>query len=55
MLQLARERVKGPNDDVRALISRAELDAITVGYQKVAGFDAATLKGRAAGGGLESP
>jgi 2-polyprenyl-6-methoxyphenol hydroxylase-like FAD-dependent oxidoreductase len=46
VLQLARERIKGPQDDVRALISQAEIEAITVGYQKVAGFDAATLKGR---------
>jgi 2-polyprenyl-6-methoxyphenol hydroxylase-like FAD-dependent oxidoreductase len=48
VLQLARERIKGPDDDVSALISREEIDAITVGYQKVAGFDSATLAGRAA-------
>jgi 2-polyprenyl-6-methoxyphenol hydroxylase-like FAD-dependent oxidoreductase len=48
VLQLARERIKGPDDDVSALVSRAEIDAITVGYQKVAGFDAATLRGRKA-------
>jgi 2-polyprenyl-6-methoxyphenol hydroxylase-like FAD-dependent oxidoreductase len=47
VLQLARERIKGPDDDVAALISREEIDAITTGYQKVAGFDSATLAGRA--------
>lgn len=49
VLQLAKERVKGPADDVRALISQEEIDAITVGYQQVAGFDANTLKKRADG------
>jgi 2-polyprenyl-6-methoxyphenol hydroxylase-like FAD-dependent oxidoreductase len=48
VLQLARERITGPHDDVRALVSQAEIDAITTGYQKVAGFDAATLMGRQA-------
>jgi hypothetical protein len=38
--------VTGPNDDVRALISKEEIDAITRSYQKVAGFDAATLAAR---------
>ena len=46
VLQLARERVTGPDDDVRALISQDEIDAITRGYQKVAGFDAAALAAR---------
>jgi 5-methylphenazine-1-carboxylate 1-monooxygenase len=46
VLQLAKERVTGPNDDVRALISKEEIDAITRSYQKVAGFDAATLAAR---------
>jgi 2-polyprenyl-6-methoxyphenol hydroxylase-like FAD-dependent oxidoreductase len=50
VLQLARERIKGPEDDVSALISREEIEAITVGYQKVAGFDSVTLAGRASGG-----
>ena len=48
VLQLARERIKSPDDDVHALISQEEIDAITQGYQKVAGFDLSTLKGRAA-------
>jgi 2-polyprenyl-6-methoxyphenol hydroxylase-like FAD-dependent oxidoreductase len=47
VLQLARERIKGPDDDVRALISQEEIDAITVKYQQVAGFDANTLQKRA--------
>ncbi len=47
VLQLARERVKGPEDDVHALISQAEIDAITLKYQQVAGFDANTLRKRA--------
>jgi 2-polyprenyl-6-methoxyphenol hydroxylase-like FAD-dependent oxidoreductase len=46
VLQLAKERVKGPQDDVRALISQEEIDAITLGYQRVAGFDAAALERR---------
>lgn len=46
VLQLAKERVTGPQDDVRALISQQEIDAITLGYQRVAGFDAATLARR---------
>ncbi|MGD9941902.1 MAG: flavin-dependent oxidoreductase [Burkholderiaceae bacterium] len=50
VLQLARERVKSARDDVRALISQDEIDAITLGYQKVAGFDHATLADRAARG-----
>jgi 2-polyprenyl-6-methoxyphenol hydroxylase-like FAD-dependent oxidoreductase len=47
VLELARQRIHGPDDDVDALISRAEIDAITRNYQKVAGFDAATLTHRA--------
>ena len=43
VLQLARERIKGPQDDVSTLITRKEIDAITRSYQLVAGFDAATL------------
>jgi hypothetical protein len=54
VLQLARERVKGPEDDVSALISREEIDAITFGYQKVAGFDSATLATRASKGARRS-
>jgi 2-polyprenyl-6-methoxyphenol hydroxylase-like FAD-dependent oxidoreductase len=50
VLQLARERIKGPNDDVRLLVSQEEIDAITTDYQKIAGFDAATLMGRKVGG-----
>jgi 2-polyprenyl-6-methoxyphenol hydroxylase-like FAD-dependent oxidoreductase len=51
VLQLARERIKGPNDDVRLLVSQEEIDAITTDYQKVAGFDAETLMGRKAAPG----
>jgi 5-methylphenazine-1-carboxylate 1-monooxygenase len=51
VLQLARERIKGPNDDVRLLVSQEEIDAITTNYQRVAGFDAATLMGRKAAQG----
>jgi 5-methylphenazine-1-carboxylate 1-monooxygenase len=47
VLELARQRIHSPDDDVDALISRAEIDAITKNYQKVAGFDAATLTHRA--------
>jgi 2-polyprenyl-6-methoxyphenol hydroxylase-like FAD-dependent oxidoreductase len=47
VLELARQRVRGPEDDIAALISQAEIDAITKNYQKVAGFDATTLTNRA--------
>ena len=47
VLQLARERITGPNDVVSDLITPEEIAAITQGYQKVAGFDAATLSARA--------
>jgi 2-polyprenyl-6-methoxyphenol hydroxylase-like FAD-dependent oxidoreductase len=47
VLELARQRVRGPDDDIAALISQAEIDAITKNYQKVAGFDATTLTNRA--------
>jgi hypothetical protein len=48
VLQLARERITGLQDDVSEFIAKEGIDAITVGYQKIAGFDAATLKGREA-------
>lgn len=50
VLQLARERVRSPTDDVASLISAEEIESITRGYQEVAGFDAATLNRRAGGG-----
>lgn len=46
VLQLARERVTGPDDDISALISREEIDAITRSYQKVAGFDPESLQAK---------
>jgi 5-methylphenazine-1-carboxylate 1-monooxygenase len=47
VLELARQRIRGPEDDVHALISQQEIEAITKNYQKVAGFDRATLSDRA--------
>jgi 2-polyprenyl-6-methoxyphenol hydroxylase-like FAD-dependent oxidoreductase len=47
VLQLARERIRSPLDDVTALIAKEEIDAITRSYQETAGFDAATLARRA--------
>jgi 2-polyprenyl-6-methoxyphenol hydroxylase-like FAD-dependent oxidoreductase len=44
VLQLARERIHSADDDVEALISREEIDAITRKYEKIAGFDASTLR-----------
>jgi len=46
VLVLAHERVRSPDDDVRALVSQAELDAITHEYRRVAGFDIETLRRR---------
>lgn len=46
VLQLARERVTGPDDDISTLISQEEIDAITLGYQKVAGFDPESLQAK---------
>jgi 2-polyprenyl-6-methoxyphenol hydroxylase-like FAD-dependent oxidoreductase len=48
VLMLAHERVHGPQDDVRLLISREELDRVTLGYRRIAGFDAGTLATAAA-------
>jgi 2-polyprenyl-6-methoxyphenol hydroxylase-like FAD-dependent oxidoreductase len=48
VLVLAHERVRRPEDDVTKLITKAELDAITLDYRKVAGFDLETLQRRAA-------
>jgi 2-polyprenyl-6-methoxyphenol hydroxylase-like FAD-dependent oxidoreductase len=47
VLQLARERIRGPSDTVSDLISQDELDAITFDYRKLAGFDIEALKRRA--------
>jgi 2-polyprenyl-6-methoxyphenol hydroxylase-like FAD-dependent oxidoreductase len=47
VLQLARERIRGPADSVADLISQDELDAITFDYRKLAGFDIESLKRRA--------
>jgi 2-polyprenyl-6-methoxyphenol hydroxylase-like FAD-dependent oxidoreductase len=49
VLVLAHERVRGPEDDVTRLIGREELDAITMEYRRVAGFDLDALKRRHAG------
>jgi 2-polyprenyl-6-methoxyphenol hydroxylase-like FAD-dependent oxidoreductase len=47
VLQLARERIHSADDDVEALISREEIEAITRNYEMIAGFDAATLRKQA--------
>ncbi len=48
VLQLAHERIRGPEDSIAGIITREELDAITQDYQRVAGFDLETLRKRGA-------
>jgi 5-methylphenazine-1-carboxylate 1-monooxygenase len=55
VLMLADERVRGPADDVAKLIGRDELDAITLDYRRLAGFDLETLRRRAAATGIAPP
>ena len=39
ILQIVEERLTGPDDRIEDLITREEIDEITLGYRKVAGFD----------------
>jgi len=47
VLQLAHERIRSPADCVAKLIRQDELDAITLEYRKLAGFDIEKLRRRA--------
>ena len=52
VLQLVEERIRGPEDDIAALVTREELEDITRRYRLIAGFDVATLN-RKSGQGHE--
>ena len=43
VLQAVEERIRGPEDDIAAVITREELDQITRRYSRIAGFDVETL------------
>ena len=43
VLKLVDGRIRGPEDDVASLVTREELDEVTLGYRRIAGFDVATL------------
>jgi 5-methylphenazine-1-carboxylate 1-monooxygenase len=43
VLQLVEERIRGPEDDIAALVTREELEEITRRYQRIAGFDVEAL------------
>jgi hypothetical protein len=47
VLQLVDDRLRNPADDVASLVTREELEEVTLGYRRVAGFDVATLNRRA--------
>jgi 5-methylphenazine-1-carboxylate 1-monooxygenase len=48
VLQIVDARLRGPEDDVSALVTREELEAVTRGYRRIAGFDVETLNRKAA-------
>jgi 5-methylphenazine-1-carboxylate 1-monooxygenase len=54
VLQMVEERIRGPEDDVASLVTRAELDEVTRGYRRVGGFDVEILNQRGAQGRLEA-
>lgn len=39
ILQIVEDRMTSPDDQVKDVITRAEIDEITLGYRKIAGFD----------------
>jgi 2-polyprenyl-6-methoxyphenol hydroxylase-like FAD-dependent oxidoreductase len=47
VLQMVEERIRGPEDDLTSLVKREELDEITRGYRRTAGFDVETLNRKA--------
>jgi 5-methylphenazine-1-carboxylate 1-monooxygenase len=48
VLQLVDDRLRGPGDDIASLVTREELDEVTLGYSRIAGFDVAMLNGKGA-------
>ena len=53
VLQAVEERIRGPEDDIAAVITREELDQITRRYSRIAGFDVETLN-RKSGQGIST-
>ena len=43
VLQMAEERIRGPEDDIATILPREELEAVTNGYRRMAGYDVETL------------
>jgi 5-methylphenazine-1-carboxylate 1-monooxygenase len=43
VLQVVEERIRGPEDDIAAVVTREELEDITRRYCRIAGFDVETL------------
>jgi 2-polyprenyl-6-methoxyphenol hydroxylase-like FAD-dependent oxidoreductase len=47
VLQMVEERIRGPEDDIASVVTRKELDEITRGYRRIAGFDVEILNRKA--------
>jgi hypothetical protein len=47
VLQMVEERIRGPEDDIASVVTREELDEITRGYRRIAGFDVEILNRKA--------
>jgi 5-methylphenazine-1-carboxylate 1-monooxygenase len=47
VLQMVEERIRGPEDDIASAVTRQELDKITLGYRRIAGFDVESLNRKA--------
>jgi 5-methylphenazine-1-carboxylate 1-monooxygenase len=47
VLQMVEERIRGPEDDIASVVTRQELDKITRGYRRIAGFDVESLNRKA--------
>jgi hypothetical protein len=43
VLKLVDDRIRGPEDDVASLVTREELEEVTLSYRRIAGFDVETL------------
>jgi 5-methylphenazine-1-carboxylate 1-monooxygenase len=47
VLQLVEDRIRGPEDDISSVVTRAELDEVTRRYRRIAGFDVEVLNRKA--------
>jgi len=47
VLQLVEERIGGPENDIASVVTREDLDEVTRGYRRIAGFDVETLNRKA--------